>query len=132
MSRPITAVVIDGFHKGHVVRMEYCPILKLLRPAIVRVDYCCDMSEFREDESGMEVYKECFRAVDQRVVLYSTTGESMAVFNGFFGFDMEVVNKPWTPRTVLKFGYHNEPIKRIEEDESLTPKSSEEGRENER
>ena len=37
----IQAIVIDGFHKGHVLQMRYHPVIKLLRPTIVMVDTGC-------------------------------------------------------------------------------------------
>ena len=114
----IQAIVIDGFHKGHVVRMEYYPKLKLLKPKSIRVDYCCDMSESPINDEEMAVYKECFRAVDQKLVLYSTTGKSQDVFSMF---PHEVSEKPWiSNRTYLKFGYHSEPIIR----EDVTPSNT--------
>ncbi len=111
--KTIQAIVIDGFHKGHSMRIEYYPTLKLLKPKIIRVDYCCDGEARPETETDFIEYKECFRAVDQKVVLYSTKGESIDVL-GFFPH--EVTSKRWTEDTTLYFGYHNEPIKRKDEE----------------
>lgn len=112
--KTIQAIVLDGFHKGHTMRIEYYPILKLLKPKTVTVDYCCDMSEYPDDGAEMLVYKECFRSVDQEMVLYSVEGKSID-FMKFF--DREVTRKPWHPKTTLYFGYHNEPIRREDEEE---------------
>lgn len=110
-----TAIVIDGFHQGHIVRMiGYSPVLKLLEPKTIVVDYCCDESEYPYPSNEIE-YKACFHAVDKRVVLYSTTGESEAMLGNFTLFDKLFSEKPWTPKTTLKIGYHNEPIIRIDE-----------------
>lgn len=106
----ITAVVLDGFHKGHVVRMDYHPTIKLLKPKVQTIDYCCG-----GDDIGMPTldeiveYKECFRGVDTDVVLYSTKGASTD-FLGWFGWQRS--DKPWTPQTLLYMGYHDEPILR--------------------
>ena len=108
--KKVEAIIIDGWHKGHVLRMEYCPIIKLLKPKEVVVDYCCDPSmEFPKDPEMIE-YKECFRAVDHNIVLYSTKGESRDVY-GFFTH--EVTNKAYRPDTVLKFGFIGENFERI-------------------
>ncbi len=103
----VTAVVIDGFHAGHTVRMEYSPTLKLLKPLVIRVDYCCDPdTKFNEPIDYLE-YKECFRSVDRRMVLYSEKGESMDMLGKF---PMTYSERPWNPNTILYMGYHNEPI----------------------
>lgn len=110
----ILAIVIDGFHKGHTMRMEYNPIIKLFRPKVIRVDYCCNMDEF-PTEKGIEEYKACFTAVDKKVVLYSVKGESEKIFDMF---PHEVSSRPWTRNTYLKMGYHDEEVIRLEENES--------------
>lgn len=114
MNEYITAMVMDGFHKGHVVRMQYHPTLRLLKPKVIRVDYCCGEEEWTESESQIVEYKECFRAVDRKVVLYSEKGESMDIIANPSYFSHQFSDKPWSPRTTLKMGYHNEPIIRIE------------------
>jgi hypothetical protein len=108
MSKIITGVVIDGFHAGHVVRMEYSPILRLLKPNVMRVDYCCpQFGEWPESRDEIIEYKECFRSVDRRMVLYSEKGESMDLLGKF---PQTYADKPWHARTMLYLGYHNEPV----------------------
>ncbi len=63
MSDVIQAIVIDGFHKGHVVQMPYHPVLKLLKPTVVMVDTCCGGDEMPPQAHQVVEYKECFRAV---------------------------------------------------------------------
>lgn len=109
----ITAVVIDGFHAGHTMRMEYYPTLKLLKPLVMRVDYCCDPEQELPEESEQLIYKECFRAVDRKMVLYSVKGESMDLIGKF---PHTFTDKPWSERTTLYMGYHNEPVRRKEEE----------------
>lgn len=70
MERPITALVIDGFHKGHVVRMQYSPTLKLLKPKIRRIDYCCGGDEIALEKDEILEYTACFHGVDREVVLF--------------------------------------------------------------
>jgi hypothetical protein len=90
--------------------MEYHPTLRLLKPNITRVDYCCPgYGSWPESRDEIIEYRECFRAVDQRMVLYSEKGESMDMMGKF---PMTYVDKRWHPRTMLYLGYHEEPIRR--------------------
>lgn len=118
MEQSIKAVIIDGFHKGHIVRVPYAPTLNLPKPKTVMVDTCCGGNEMPPLDREILTYKECFRALDQEVVLYSEKGNSVDIFegNGFFGFTAEFTSKPWTPKTVLYFGYHDGYLKRKDED----------------
>lgn len=110
----ITAIVLDGFHRGHTLRMEYYPILKLLKPKTVTIDYCCDPTMEISEKANIVEYKECFRATDQEVVLFSESGKSMDLLNVF---PIHQVSKyPWTQETTLYFGYHNEPILRTDKE----------------
>lgn len=114
----IHAVIIDGFHKGHVVRAEYGPTIKLLKPRTLTVDYCCDGETIVDNPIADYIeYKECFRGVDGDVVMYSEKGESGA-FLGWFG--REVSLKPWNEYTTLYFGYHNEPVVRKQDGTQMT------------
>ena len=118
MREIIRAVVIDGFHKGQMVVMEYHPTLKLYKPKTVTVDYCCDFSEYPSSEEILE-YRECFRGVDGKVVLYSQKGDSTAVFDLFEQW--KYAFRPWGPMTTLYKGFHNEPVLRSDGDEERVP-----------
>lgn len=114
----ITAIVLDGFHKGHVVRMEYMKTLRLLKPRSLTVDYCCDGDVTVDSPVDSYVdYKECFRAVDGDVVLFSEKGKSMDILSWF---KHEVTAKKWNEYTTLYFGYHNEPVRRKDDGTQLT------------
>ncbi len=107
MSKTITCIVLDGFHKGHVVRMpNYLPVLRLLKPRINRIDYCChsDDEGLIEEPEQLE-YLACFHAVDQDVVLYSQKGKSLDIL-GMFPWEHSIF--PWTHGTTLAMGYHGE------------------------
>lgn len=108
--KKVISVVLDGFHKGHVVHGHYGPTLRLLKPRSLTVDYCCDKNITVDTPISEYVeYVECFRAVDTDVVLYSEKGNS----TDFLGwFNREVTDTPWNEYTTLYFGYHNEPIER--------------------
>lgn len=116
MENTIQAVVIDGFHKGHVLRLPYSPVISLAKPKVVMVDVCCPQYPDSHHDAEILQYKECFRAVDKEMVLYSVDGKSTALFegNGFFGFTPEWTSKPWSPKTVLYYGYHEGLIKRVD------------------
>lgn len=103
MNKVIQAIVIDGFHKGHVVRMSYFPTIRLLKPQTIEIDTCCDLYEYPPSVSESIEYKACFQAVDQEVVLYSTTGKSEDVFKWFA---IAVSDKPWRDDTSLYYGLH--------------------------
>jgi hypothetical protein len=113
MNKMIQAIVIDGFHKGHVVRMQYHPTLRLLKPTIIMVDTCCDDMEMPPTPDEIIEYKECFRAVDGEIVLYSTTGASPDI-KGFFPAEFSLL--PWASNTMLYFGYHDGFLKREDSD----------------
>lgn len=111
MSDIIQAIVIDGFHKGHCVAIRYHPTLKLLKPRTIKVDYCCDNDYLIENPTDIMVeYKECFRGVDGKVVLYSVDGDSTILLNHI---PIKVFSDtPWNEMDTLYIGYHNEPIRR--------------------
>jgi hypothetical protein len=114
----IRAIILDGFHKGHVVAMEYGPTIKLLKPRSLKVDYCCDGDILVDNPTDIEVeYKECFRGVDKEIVMYSEKGKSSDFLSWF---KHEVSMKPWTEYTTLYFGYHNEPIRRKDDGTQMT------------
>lgn len=79
----------------------------------MRVDYCCDPSQELPEDKDIVEYKECFRSVDQRMVLFSEKGESMDLLGKF---PQTWIDRPWTERTTLYCGYHNEPIRREEKE----------------
>lgn len=103
-SKVIQAIVIDGFHKGHVVRMPYYPTIKLMKPIVVMVDTCCYGDELPPEPAQPIEYKECFRAVDQEIVLYSTTGKSEDLHKWF---GVALSDKPWRADTTLYMGFHD-------------------------
>lgn len=111
MEKIIEAIVLDGFHKGHVVRLPYHPTIKLLRPRTIMVDTCCGGDEMVPEPSEILEYKECFRAVDDEVVLYSTTGASLDI-KGFFPAEFSLL--PWGTNTTLYFDYHDGLLKRVD------------------
>ena len=109
--KTIQAIVLDGFHCGHTLRIEYMPTLKLLKPRNISVDYCCDNDIVVNDPISQYIeYKEVFRAVDGDVVLYSESGKSIDIMGMFKG--REVTSKKWNEFTTLYFGYHSEPVER--------------------
>ena len=63
--------------------------------------------------SGFIEYKECFRSVDGKLVLYSTTGDSTDI-KGFFPGKYSYA--PWTYKTTLYFGYHGGLLRRADAD----------------
>lgn len=118
MEKTITAVILDGFHKGHVVRMQYMPTVKLLKPRTLRVDYCCDEGITVDSPIPTDIeYKECFRAVDGDVVFYSESGKSMD-FIGWFSWSK--ARQRWNNFTELYMGYHNEPLRRKDDGTQMT------------
>jgi hypothetical protein len=109
--KTIQAIILDGFHQGHAIRVEYMPTIKLLKPRNLTVDYCCDNEITVNDPISSYVeYKEVFRAVDGDVVLYSEDGKSHDFIQMFK--KREVTSKSWTEYTTIYFGYHSEPIVR--------------------
>ena len=55
----VKCIIIDGYHRGQEIYLPYGESIRLPK------------------ENGEIIeYKECFRAVDKKVVLYSPTGNS--------------------------------------------------------
>lgn len=69
----ITAIIINGRHGGQLHMIEYSPTIKLpiIKEAQISMGEAYDKSVRIGDT---EEYKECFRSVDKRCVLYSSNG----------------------------------------------------------
>lgn len=113
----ITAIILDGFHKGHVIRGDYIDRIKLLKPKHNIVDMCCDGEINSTVDIDYIEYKECFRAVDKKVVMYSLSGKSD---DYVMQQTHNVSSKIWNINTELYFGYHNEPAIRKDDGTQMT------------
>lgn len=108
MEKPYTAIVLDGFHSGHVVRVRgYLPVLRLLKPTTTTVDYCCGGDEIETKPPEELEYHAAFHGVDRSVVLYTRSGKSDDILSIF---PWERTFLPWNYNTYLQIGYHHEPI----------------------
>ena len=70
----ITPIIINGRHGGQILpTMEYSPIIRLpiKEDIMLSIGEECDNSVRIGD---VVEYKECFRSVDKRCVMYSTNG----------------------------------------------------------
>lgn len=82
----VRCVVLDGWHKGHVVVFPgpAPPTIKLHRPKVVTWCSCNADNEpepFINDPSADE-YQLCLRGLDGEVSAYSVNGRSDALLNG--------------------------------------------------
>jgi len=102
-------VIIDGFHRGHVLDWhDPQPEIRLVKPKTITQCDCnpAGIEEFPSDEDII-TYKCAFRSIDGRVALFSTTGESMRfLVDG--GFIHHFQKEPWHKGTVLYFGCHDQ------------------------
>ena len=75
MSKPIKCIVLDGWHKGHVVDLP-SPVhsLELYRPTVVTIDDCCDGDVVAEAPTNRHSYPLAACSVDRSTALYSTDG----------------------------------------------------------
>lgn len=99
-------IIIDGYHKGQVIDWHKpMPTIRLLKPKSITVCDCDypDTETFENDKDEIE-YKCAFRSVDNEVALFSTTGKSMDIFNGF---SYQWQKEPWHPDTVFEFNCHD-------------------------
>jgi len=69
----ITAIIIDGRHGGRLFMTEYNPTIK------IPIENKMQISMGEEDDNSVRigdeiVYYECFRSVDKKCVMYSTSG----------------------------------------------------------
>lgn len=78
----IRCIVLDGWHKGHMVDLpEPRQVISLIRPRVITFDDCCDGSEVADVSSNKHDYSLAFRSVDGEVALYSTDGKSKHIYN---------------------------------------------------
>lgn len=76
----ITCIVLDGWHKGHVVQMpEELQEIVLLRPPVVTIDDCCDGEIVNKVPSNRHHYKLAFTSIDGETALYTKDGSSKAI-----------------------------------------------------
>lgn len=73
----IKCIVIDGWHKGHMVILpQMLSVLRLHRPAVTTI---CDCSEFEETfkpAPSIDTYRLAFAAVDGKSAIYTVKGDS--------------------------------------------------------
>ena len=75
MSKTIKCLVLDGFHKGHMVVLgEPLNQLTLLKPRAITVDDCCDGSIVGADNDIKKSYIMAGYSVDRTMAFYSTDG----------------------------------------------------------
>jgi hypothetical protein len=110
----IEALILDGYHRGHSFLMEYAPIVRLVKPKEHVTDFCCGGDEFDFEDEIIE-YKVCFQAVDRKMALYSTNGDSQDLLLGHM-FQHVFTDKSWTPATTLYRGFV-EPVYKREDRE---------------
>jgi len=111
MEKMIQAIILDGFHAGHIVALPYHPIIKLVKPRVIMVDTCCYGDETPPTTEQTIEYKECFRSVDQTTVLYSTKGEAWQIR---YLYPATFSKYPWTSQTTLYYGYHDGYLRRTD------------------
>ncbi len=76
------------------------------------VDTYCGGDEMPPIPDEICECRECFRALDGKVALYSTSGDSTDI-KGFF--PAEFSKYPWTKKTTLYLGYHDGHLRRTDE-----------------
>lgn len=104
----IKCIVINGWHKGHVVTLpSILPAIELPRPAVIT--FCdCDPAddEIFEVKPNKNTYLLAFRALDGKSAIYTVKGDSepMVINRDWHTYSND---KPWkdTPITV---GCHDE------------------------
>lgn len=80
MSRPITCIVLDGWHKGHTVVLPGVQqTISLLKPKTITIDDCCDGEMVGVDRDLRKDYRLAFVSVDQEIALYTVDGTSKAI-----------------------------------------------------
>jgi hypothetical protein len=97
-------IVIDGFHKGHVINLPHpAPTITLVKPKTITVCDCDEPDISNHDFAASQITYQCvFKSIDGKVALYSQSGDSMAIFES--GFDHVWRDKPWGKHEVLYFG----------------------------
>lgn len=102
----VNCIVLDGWHKGTVVRMpRELQSLVLPRPRVVAVDYCCDGEVFKDSAPDKHSYVLTFMSVDKKTALYSTAGNSEVIERGRDW--ITTINTEWL-QTPLYVGMHDE------------------------
>src|SRR5258708_6546832 len=74
----VNCIVLDGFHKGELVRLPHAyPTIKLARPMTVTICECSpDAIHESRRGKGEKTYRRSFLADDGKTALYSETGDS--------------------------------------------------------
>lgn len=73
----VKCIVIDGWHKGHMVVLPSAlPRLELPRPAVTTIDDCYEPSEVFKAPAGNDMYTLAFRAIDGKSAIYTVKGNS--------------------------------------------------------
>jgi hypothetical protein len=74
---PVTCIVIDGWHKGHMVIMpRILPVLELPRPVVTTFCECSIEDEVFKAGPSRDVYVLAFRAIDGKSAIYTVKGDS--------------------------------------------------------
>lgn len=76
-------VVLDGWHKGHVVMLpDAPPTIRLYQPKVVTWCECSESLDATASDPTAREYKLAFRATDGEVACYSVKGDSGALLSG--------------------------------------------------
>lgn len=108
----VRCIVLDGWHKGHMVTLpEVLPRLSLLKPKTITIDDCCDGDVVGVDRDLRKDYYLAFVSIDRRVALYSIDGKPDSFFadrNWVVPADKNWVEQPLyvgihDPRSVIDY-----------------------------
>lgn len=107
----VDCIVIDGWHKGHHVKMpDIRQTLSLLKPKTITIDDCCDGEPVGVDNDMRKDYVLAFVATDRKTALYSTDGNSESIMkrDWFVPQDKNWVEQPLyigihDPRSVVDY-----------------------------
>lgn len=81
-SKPVMCIVLDGYHKGHMIRLpRVMQEIRLVRPRTITIDDCCDGEKVGDIQKGYEFYKLAFGSIDGETALYTWNGGSRQLWN---------------------------------------------------
>lgn len=77
----VNCIVLDGWHKGHMIRLPNTPQeIHLLRPRTITIDDCCDGEKVADIPKGQDTYILAMGSIDGDTALYSSDGSSKSMW----------------------------------------------------
>lgn len=103
----VKCIVIDGWHKGHMVTLpQALPAIRLPRPAVTTICDCSEPEDIFKVEPNIDTYMLAFGAVDGKSAIYTVKGDSEPMVSNR-DWNTYPNDKPWKD-TPIVVGCHDD------------------------